>query len=224
MKTIAIILAAGNGNRMNPSASSGQAQPKAFLKLGEKTILERSIEVFEGCEQINEIVVVVPVGYKKDVIGHRQVVGGATRQESTQEALKVLPRDTDVVLIHDAARPFVSENIIKKGIEVCMKYGAVIPVLPIKNTIKRVKSRIVEETLERNELFEVQTPQIFFYDLITEAHTKAKKDGFDGTDDAILVERMGGKVATFEGEESNFKITTPKDLFIAKELINKNKQ
>jgi 2-C-methyl-D-erythritol 4-phosphate cytidylyltransferase len=146
--------------------------------------------------------------------------GGATRQQSVKRGLDKVDADTEIIAIHDAARPFVSSALIDRCVEAAYERGAVAVGLPVRDTIKIVSSeRWVKSTPERRSLWEIQTPQVFRAPLILEAHDRAAKEGIQATDDAVLVERMGIPVYVVEGERTNFKITLPDDLVFAEALI-----
>lgn len=224
MKTVAIIVAAGKGERIKSKF------PKQFLNLGKKPILAHTIEKFEKSRFVDEIVVVVPKDYlsfcSKEIIDKfelskvKKIVGGGKeRQDSVLKGLKATKSNTDIVLIHDGVRPLVKTQKINKIIEICRKEGPVIFALPIKETIKRVEKNRVITTLDRNKIWTVQTPQAFPYQLIMHAYKEADRDKFIGTDDSQLVERMGIAVRVIKGDEDNIKITTMEDLKIAEHLF-----
>ena len=158
------------------------------------------------------------------------VKGGLTRRQSVQKGLAFLDEDTDFVLIHDGARPFVTRKIISRVVLGAQKYGACIAGVPLKPTIKSIKYRVlsinkknifVDKTLDRRNLWEIQTPQVFRKDLIIEAHSKFKN--IDAADDALLVEKMCKNVAIVEGSYFNIKITTPEDLAFAEAILKVSK-
>jgi len=232
LKTVAIIAAGGRGERVVKSATTEQAKnlPKQFVMLGDKPLLAHTIERFERCELVDQIVVVAPedyLGYCSQKVVDKYsfgkvkkiVSGGEERQDSVFLGLKACPPDTSTVAIHDGVRPFVSTEKISEAILLCEQKRAVILAVPAKDTIKRVEDRAVVTTLDREKLWLVQTPQVFEYNLICEAYRKAEEDGFLGTDDSILVERLGFKVAVLEGEYENMKITTPEDIALAEKLL-----
>jgi 2-C-methyl-D-erythritol 4-phosphate cytidylyltransferase len=154
------------------------------------------------------------------------VSGGDFRQDSVWRGLQEVSADADVVLIHDCARPFVTKDIIEKCIEAAWEFGAAVPAVSVKNTVKKVSDDgFIEETVDRNFLWEVQTPQTFTRSIIIEAHQsynngKAAGDIEEASDDAYLVEKLGGKVKIVESSYDNFKITTPNDVLYADFLIN----
>jgi 2-C-methyl-D-erythritol 4-phosphate cytidylyltransferase len=140
------------------------------------------------------------------------VAGGRTRQDSVWLALQAAPDTADVVVVHDAVRPLITRRLIADVVRAAAGSGAAICALPIAETVKRVRGDLVEATLDRSELWTVQTPQAFRADLLREAHEKARRDGISGTDDAMLVERLGHPVRVVRGLAANVKITTPEDL------------
>ena len=226
MNVRAIIAAGGRGERM------GGDLPKQFIQIKKKPVLAYTLENFEKCKLIDEIILVVPEEYVGlcsyqvvDVFNFRKIrkiiSGGKERQDSVYKALLSLPGNTDIVTIHDGVRPFISPEKIIKSIEMCKQDKAVILALPINETVKRVEDGNVITTLDREKLWIAQTPQTFEYKLILEAYKKAEQDDFVGTDDSSLVERMGVKVRILEGDYENIKITTPEDLVLAERMIDR---
>lgn len=224
MKTVAVIVAAGTGKRIE-----GQL-PKQFLTLGDKPILAHAIEKFESCKMIDEIILVVPedyMGYCSQAVVdkfsfkkiNKIVNGGKERQDSVYLGLKACSGGTSIVAIHDGVRPFIPSDKISESVRLCRTKKAVVLAVSPKDTIKRVADGSVVTTLDRNKLCLVQTPQVFEYNLILDAHQKAKEDGFVGTDDSALVERLGHRVTILEGDYQNIKITTAEDLAIAERMI-----
>ncbi len=224
MKTVAIIVGGGKGTRIKGDL------PKQFLMLGDKPILAHAVEKFESCELIDEIILVVPedyLGYSTqriiDKFGFRKadkiVPGGETRQDSVYAGLKACPASTSMVVIHDAVRPLVSPDKISASVRLCEKKRAVVLAVPPKDTIKRGEGGLIVTTLDRDKLWLIQTPQVFEYRLILDAHEKAKEEGFVGTDDSVLVERLDKEVAILKGDYANIKITTAEDLAMAETLI-----
>ncbi|MGJ7044209.1 2-C-methyl-D-erythritol 4-phosphate cytidylyltransferase [Thermoanaerobacterium thermosulfurigenes] len=222
----AIIVAAGKGRRM------GTKLNKVFLKLNGKPVLYYTLNVFEKLLELNEIVLVVSnedIDYcRREIVDkynfkkvRRIVAGGMERQESVFNGLKAVDSRCDIVMIHDGARPFIDKTTLKKGIEESKLHSAVGIAVPVKDTIKVVDDdNFVVSTPDRTNLMAIQTPQIFEYRLIYEAHLKAMEDGFLGTDDTVLVERLGHKVKLVEGSYRNIKITTPEDLIISEAFLN----
>lgn len=212
-RVIAIIVAAGRGKRL------GSSLPKQFLKVRGRTILEMSVEAFEQNKYVDEIFVAANADYceltEKLCRGcsklKKVVVGGAERQDSVRAALGCLRGEDGIVLVHDAARPFVSEAVINAVIEGTADFGAAVPTVPAKDTIRQADGT-GSRTLQRETLACVQTPQGFRMSILKCAFEKAQADGFLGTDDASLVERMGINISMVQGEDANRKITTREDL------------
>ena len=223
MKAQAIIVAAGFGVRLKCS------QPKVLVYLQHKPILAYTLEAFEQSTSVKNIVVVAPKDYLaefKNIIAQYQiskvsgiVAGGATRAESVRSGLKALDKKIDLVAIHDGARPLVSPRIIEHTIEAAQKYDAAIAAVPVKSTIKSIDSKTmtVKETLNRRDLWEIQTPQVFKRELIIRAHKEVKVD--DPSDDAMLVEKLGIRIKIITGDYKNIKITTEDDLIIAEAFL-----
>lgn len=210
-RVTAVITAAGSGSRM------GTAIPKQFLKIADKTILQHAISPFEELELIDDILVVTSrdfvalcnelcSGFKKV---KEIVVGGKERQDSVKNALERVSEG--YVLIHDGARPFVTVEIIKNVLKDAHREGAAVAAVPVKDTIRK-QSHEGGRTLKRSELYSVQTPQGFDVEILKEAFSRAYQEGFYGTDDAGLVDRLGRAVAISEGSYSNIKITTKEDM------------
>lgn len=212
-RVIAIIVAAGRGKRL------GSSLPKQFLKVRGRTILEMSVEAFEQNKYVDEIFVAANADYseltEKLCRGFSKlkkiVAGGAERQDSVRAALDCLRGEDGIVLVHDAARPFVSEAVVNAVIEGTADFGAAIPTVPAKDTIRQIDGT-GSRTLQRETLARVQTPQGFRISLLKHAFEKAQAEGFLGTDDASLVERMGINISMVQGEDANRKITTREDL------------
>jgi 2-C-methyl-D-erythritol 4-phosphate cytidylyltransferase len=222
MTCAALITAAGYGTRM------GADRPKQYLDLGGSPLLARTVKAFEEHPLIDVIVITVPPGdetFCRSVVLEpygfskieRIVPGGATRQQSVLNGLVTLDR-TDIVAIHDGARPLVSEATITKTIEAARTTGAALACAPVKDTVKRKEGRHLL-TLSRTELWLAHTPQTFLTSLILEAHRAAEQQGFSGTDDSSLVERLGLPVAVVEDSPYNIKITTREDLQLARLLV-----
>lgn len=219
-----VIVAAGKGTRMNMDVN------KQYLEILDKPVLARTIQPFEDCDEINEIILVVnshDILFCKQEIVDRYgftkvksiVSGGSRRQDSVFNGLKDVNPGCDVVLIHDGARPFVSENLIVQCIHGAYESGAVCAGVPVKDTIKTADGQgYITGTLDRSLLWATQTPQSFRLSLIMEAHCMAGKDDFEGTDDAVLVERLGHKVKFVMGSYDNIKITTREDLPVAEAI------
>jgi 2-C-methyl-D-erythritol 4-phosphate cytidylyltransferase len=220
----AVIVAAGKSQRM------GEID-KLFAMLGGKPLLARTTQPFQQCSLIDQIVVVVS-GEREELC--RQLVsgeewskvsdvclGGRRRQDSVAAGLKHL-RDCQWVVIHDGARPFVTVDLIERGLEAARETGAAVAAVPVKDTIKvSGDDRLVRQTPPRQNLWAIQTPQVFRIDIITEAYKKANGDV---TDDASLVEQLGYKVKLYMGDYNNIKITTPEDLALAEVLWQKHER
>ena len=230
MKTVAVIPAAGEGVRM------GAGVAKQFMELEGRPLLAVTLENFERCSTVESVFVVVPpdsVSYcKEEIIKRyglskvRQVVpGGKRRQDSVRLGLEAAQGQFDLVLIHDGVRPFVGPEFIARIIQAASQHRAVIPVLPLKETVKEVgKNGRVAGTIERGSLRLVQTPQAFCYVDILSAHRRAADENWEEmTDDALLLERMGIPVAVIEGLEENIKITTPYDLELARFILSRRR-
>jgi len=210
-----VVPAGGMGARI------GTRTPKPFLRLGRTTILDLTLRRFQNPPLVHRIVVAVPSAHvapaRRLARPNRRplptiVMGGPTRQESVWQAMQALEPDTAIVVVHDAVRPFVTRPLVMAVIAAAREHGAALCALPIAETVKRVRGGLVVETVDRTELWTVQTPQAFHHALLREAHEKARRDGVVGTDDAMLVERLGHPVRVVPGLAENIKITTPADL------------
>lgn len=221
----AIILAGGKGKRM------GSAISKQFIDIKGKPIIYYTLKKFSENKKIDNIIVVLPedeVKYFKENILKKYelrinkiVIGGKERQDSVYNALKSLKNSsTDIVLIHDGARPFISERIINEGIKFAEIYGAAAPGVMPKDTIKvKNEKNFSVDTPNRANLVSIQTPQVFKFDEILECHEKIRYNGEMVTDDTIVVEKYGYSVYLYDGEYTNIKVTTPEDLILAERLI-----
>ena len=219
----AIVLAGGRGKRMQSNLS------KQFIEIKGKPVLVYTLEKFINNSNIDEIVLVLPedeIEYCKSQVLNKYnlkvdkiVIGGKERQDSVYNGLKALS-NPDIVLIHDGARPFISERIIEDGIRYTIEYGAAAPGVMPKDTIKiKNENNIAIDTPDRNNLVAIQTPQCFKYNEILECHKKVKEDKIIVTDDTMVVERFGYNVYLYDGEYTNIKITTPEDLILAERLV-----
>jgi 2-C-methyl-D-erythritol 4-phosphate cytidylyltransferase len=227
LKTSAIIAAAGFGRRF------GGSTKKQFQPLGGKPILAHSIGSFEE-SSVREIVLVIPedsLSYcSEEIVGKfnfkkviKFISGGGERQHSVRKGFNSLSGDTDVVVVHDGVRPFIGVDLIEKVIKGALKSGGAIVALPVKDTVKKSSyENYIEQTISRNCLWLAQTPQAFKYGVLKRAYEEAERDGFLGTDEASLVERIGVPVKLIEGSPMNLKITTEEDLRLA-ELVLKIK-
>ncbi len=219
MKRVSVIVvAAGEGKRFRG------AKPFALLK--GKPILDWSLDAFEEHEDVTEVILVLrddsrEKNYSKRYTKIVSVVGGGEKRQDSVLAgfCQIDPAKAEIVLVHDGVRPLVSSELIGRIIEAVQERGAVVPVIPIKDTVKRVDGQEVKQTLEREKLFRVQTPQGFFFSVLKAAFDQAEKDGFYGTDEAVLVEKIGKKVYVVQGDPKNIKITTPEDIKIAEAFI-----
>ena len=213
-KVTAVIVAAGRGTRF------GGDLPKQFLKIENRTVLEMAIEPFQSHPMVDALIVASSEEYVElcSRICERFdkmnafVLGGEQRQDSVRACLD--RTDEGLVLIHDGARPFVTAQVIDRVIEGAYNQGACVPCVPVKDTVRQTENVKCTSsvTLERSSLFCVQTPQGFDTELIRRAYIKAEEDGFIGTDDGVLAERLGAGVAIAEGDYANIKITTREDL------------
>jgi 2-C-methyl-D-erythritol 4-phosphate cytidylyltransferase len=223
MKVSVIIPAAGQGRRMEAGVS------KQFLLLGGEPILKRTLEVFLNEPSVSAVTLVVPEADVEAVSGEfgggrgklsEVVVGGKERQDSVHNGLKSLSADTDVVLVHDGVRPFVTPQMIRAAARAALDHGAAVAAIPVNDTLKRVDARgVIDGGVSREGLWRMQTPQAFRYPLLLRAFDKARQDGFYGTDEVSLVERLGQEVFVVAGAESNIKITRPEDLALAEILL-----
>jgi len=223
MKIVAIIPSAGMGRRMGK-------RKKPFLPLAGMPVMAHALLPFETSPLIGAIILVVPDDdreiCRRDLVnayGFQKVInvvaGGAERQDSVKAALNTLSASWDIVVVHDGVRPFVTVDLIERVVKAAITNGAAIAAVPVKDTIKEVVEGRVTRTVPRERLWSVQTPQAFRAELLVEAHEKAAEDGFSGTDDAALVERMGCAVSVVEGSYENIKITTPEDLVAGEAII-----
>jgi 2-C-methyl-D-erythritol 4-phosphate cytidylyltransferase len=221
-RAAAIVPAAGVGARM------GGRTPKQFMSLASAPILLLTATRLGRHPAIGTVVVAVPEGYTERAERVLQplrrharitiVVGGCERQDSVRQALDAVGEEARIVVVHDAVRPFVTPRLITEVIAAADAHGAALCALPVKETVKRVIGGSVEATVDRANLWLVQTPQAFLTVLLQEAHDKARRDGFLGTDDSALVERLGHPVRVVPGLEANVKITTPWDLRRARQF------
>jgi len=225
MRTVAIVPAAGSGNRMGRDVS------KQYLSLGGTPLLVHSLKVFEECPLVDALLVVVPpqdIDFVRNTLlapwDMKKVAGvipgGKERQDSVRAGIEALDPDAGVVIVHDAVRPFTTVELISQCIRTAGEEGAVTVGVPLKDTVKEVApDGRVMRTCDRSLLWLTQTPQAFRRDIIENAHRAAVRDGFRGTDDASLVERLGIAVRMIRGDYGNIKITTPEDLVIAEAML-----
>lgn len=228
-QVIALVPAAGRGLRM------GGSIPKQFLALGGEPLIIQSLVALQAAAVVDQIILAVPsadIDYcqREIVVKHRftkvtkVVAGGAERQDSVRHALAEVPSGTEIVLVHDAVRPFLTQGMIDGVVAAARKHGAAIIALPMRDTVKQVSSDgIIERTVDRAPLWLAQTPQAFRRDWIEEAHRKAHAEKVRATDDAFLVEWLGHAVAVVEGSGENIKVTRPEDLVIGEAILASRK-
>jgi len=229
-RVTAVVPAGGTGKRM------GAGAPKQFLMLGGVPMMVHTLRALERAPSVTDVVLVVPKeeqaralsevverhGLKKVL---KVVPGGATRQESVHHGLHEVAEDVEIVVVHDAVRPFVTPDLIERSIEAARKHGGAIAAVPMKDTPKQAgPDGLIQRTLDRHELWLAQTPQTFRRALVVEAYRKAEIEHVHGTDDAALVERLGHKVGLVEGSWENIKITTPEDMILAEAILAAKKK
>ncbi len=222
----AIFPAAGASRRMKTDTN------KNFLEIGGEIVLIRTLKTFSQVERINFLIVVVAeneveivekiLSAEKNLKPYKIVVGGSERQYSIANGLKFVPDDAEIILVHDAARPLINLRTIEEVIDAAEKFDGAIAAVREKNTIKIIDAEnFVKETPPRSELVAVQTPQGFRKKILLDAYKKAAEDNFLGTDDASLVERIGGKVKIVWSDYKNIKITTPEDIKVAESFLSR---
>lgn len=225
MAVIVLIPAAGMGRRM------GAATNKQYLALGDRPVLAHTLAIFDSHPLIDQILVISPeaeIDFCRSEVVERFafrkvqgiIAGGAERQESVANGLAAAnPVEDDLVLVHDGVRPFFPAALIPEVVATARKVGGCVVGVPVKDTVKRVADGRISATLERRQLWLAQTPQAFPAAVLLRAHAQAAQDGFRGTDDASLVERLGLPVVMLPGSERNIKITTPEDLILARAFL-----
>jgi len=226
-KVWAIIVAAGKGIRMNDPVK------KQYHSVAGLPIVVHTLKVFDSCRLIDDIILVVPEedlqfcdrefitgsGLKKKIT---LVAGGPQRQDSVYNGLQKIDVPDSIVVIHDGVRPFLTLDQLEACITEAKEHGACILGVPAFDTLKRVTaSKTIVETINREHIWFAQTPQAFRYDLIKKAHDKARQQGFWGTDDAALIEQIGGRVRIIAGSRNNIKITSLEDLELARILLER---
>lgn len=221
----AIITAGGSGKRMNHRLK------KQFIKLFGRPILFWTIDKFIQLNCIDKLIITLPkedmievydlIAAEYNIKKFKLVAGGKERQDSVLRALQSCNSKTDIVLIHDAVRPFITKADIIELIEICKQQKAVILAKKVKNTLKTVKNKQIVRTIDRSELYHAYTPQAFDFRLIKYYHEKARRDKLHFTDDAAILENFGQKVYILVSDTLNFKITDKNDLELARLLINK---
>lgn len=228
MSAIAIIPAAGIGTRM------GHETPKQFLSLDGIPLFIHTLRKFAAAPSCGEII----LGVRREEMDHAQleitkdglqnavrvVEGGGTRQETVARALAQASASTEVVLVHDAVRPFVTPDMIAQIVEAARLNGAAIFAVPSVDTVKQVEQEMITGTIPRERIALAQTPQAFRYGLLREAFDRALADGFQGTDESSLVERLGVNVKVLMGSDRNIKITKPSDLPLARLFLVQESQ
>jgi len=225
MKYIVILPAAGSGKRMKAGHN------KLFLTLRDKPILVHTLEVFEQDPNCTGIWLAVKPDERETIqemlrkFNITKVkglpAGGDERQHSVYACVQAAGDESELMLVHDAARPFIEPSVIAELVEVATKSGAAIAGVKAKDTMKRVRNHIIEETVDREQLWMIQTPQAFRTDILTQAQQQAAQDGFLGTDESMLVERLGIAVHVVESTYDNVKMTTQEDLLIGEAILQK---
>jgi len=224
--TSAIIVAAGSGTRMKSSV------PKPFLTLDNNTVLYHTIKRFLQVADISEIIIATSsqmlsseylrVSIPKSAsIPIRAIAGGKQRQDSVYNGLQAVNPDSIIVCIHDGVRPFIDPDTIKSTIELCNQYDGAIVAVPSTNTLKEIHDQLIVKTIDRDIIWQAQTPQTFRKDILINAYKQAFRTNITGTDDASLVEQSGGRIRTVAGSLRNIKITCQHDLLIAQLLLEK---
>ena len=225
-KVVAIIPAAGQGVRMG-------SHKKPFLKLDGIPILIHTLRKFVDCPEVSEIFLAAPPGdmdHMREMLGAGAVekkvtvvLGGNRRQDSVENCLRAAPSDTDLVAVHDAVRPFVTPVLISSVIQEAFRSGASILGILTVDTVKQVERNRILGTIPRERIILAQTPQVFRYGTLMQAFEKAREDGFQGTDEASLVEHLGVEVTVVTGSDRNIKITKPADLDLARFLLQQER-
>ncbi len=211
----AIVLCAGKSTRMGYN--------KMLLKIGNKTVFERTMDAFENCESIDEIIIAAPgedmesYGEMVKENGYAKVTnivqGGATRQESVANALMAISDECEYIAVHDGARPLIKEESITLVAQSAIEHGGAVAAVKSVDTLKAVdETGIITGTVDRERTVQVRTPQIFEREILLAAHKKAKEDNFEGTDECMLVERLNKKIQTVITGRDNVKITYPDDV------------
>lgn len=221
MKTSAIITAAGSGQRL------GRGEPKAFVLLGGRTMLSYSLATVASIGGIDEVIITVPAGMESAARAESShvklpvkiVPGGEERQDSIRIALSFTSAESELVVIHDAARPFADARLFDRCLDAARRSGGAIAAVPVSDTLKRGENGAIIATVPRAGLWQAQTPQAFQRALIVTAHERAAREGIVATDDADLAEQTGARVELIESTSRNIKITTPSDLEIAEAIL-----
>jgi 2-C-methyl-D-erythritol 4-phosphate cytidylyltransferase len=214
MRVAALLLGAGRGRRL------AQETPKAFALLERRTLLAWVVDAVDSCPEVEGFVVAVPPGWEAAARSGASssskllgvVTGGVTRQASVRAALKIVPERFDTIVCHDVARPRATPELFAKVLAALGRADGAVPGVPAPDTVKRVADGLVTETLDRDGLMLIQTPQAFHRLALEDAHLAAKAEGEVATDDAALLERAGFQVAVVPGDPVNRKVTVPEDL------------
>lgn len=225
MKASAIIVAAGSGQRL------GRAAPKAFVKIGERSMLSFSLRTITEVPEIEEVVIAAPAGMEKAARAEaaatglklpvKITAGGAERQDSVRIALALTSAEAEIIVVHDAARPFADTDLFARCIAAARRSGGAIAATPVSDTLKRATDDgVIAATVARAGLWRAETPQAFQRHLLVAAHERATLQKIVATDDSDLVEQIGGRVELVESRAINLKITTPADLALAELLAN----
>lgn len=214
----------------------GGAIPKQFLALGGQPLVVHTLRVLQASNAIHEIILAVPAAEREYCLTHivtphhfskvtKIVAGGEHRQDSVRHALAKIDREVDLVLVHDAVRPFLTEQMVQQVLEQAAMHGAAIIALPMRDTVKQVGAdRMIQRTVDRGPLWLAQTPQAFRRELLERAHQKAHLEGIQATDDAHLIELLGHPVAVVEGSGENIKVTRPEDMVIGEAILAARQQ
>ncbi len=229
MTVVALVPGAGLGRRIGPSAR------KPFFEIGGLPIMAHTLKLLQSITAVTEIIPILRDSDMEDTLAlvesygigkvRRIASGGAQRQDSVYNGLKLLEDGTDIVLVHDAVRPFASRKMVEEIIQAASMGTGAVPGVPVKDTIKEVDDEnFVASTLQRNRLVAVQTPQAFPCVMLKKAYDQAAAEGFLATDDAALVEHMGERVKIVAGSYENIKITTPGDLVLAESIYKKRER
>ncbi len=229
---MAIVPAAGLGKRF------GAGKKKAFQMLGGRPVIIRPLEVLQSIAEIAEIIPVLKVEDMEqgqelfDSYGltkiKRIAAGGKERQDSVYSGLKLVDDDDCIVIVHDGVRPLIEKELVEKAIEeltaseehVDKAVDGIVLGVPVKDTVKEIEGGVIKRTLKRDDLWAVQTPQVFLYKKIRAAYDQAARENFYSTDDSALLERYGGRIKVAMGSYKNIKVTTPEDLDIAELFLN----
>ncbi|MBQ8002861.1 MAG: 2-C-methyl-D-erythritol 4-phosphate cytidylyltransferase [Clostridia bacterium] len=218
----AIILSAGSSQRMGYN--------KMLLKMGNKTVFERTVEAFEECDMIDEIIIATP---KESVNQYGEIVreagytkvkwivpGGASRQESVANALAKVSNECEYIAVHDGARPLIKVESIEKVCQAAIEFGGAVASVMSVDTLKSInEAGMIVDTIDREKTVQVRTPQIFKKEILLLAHEKAKEEGFEGTDECMLVERCNFPIKTVITGRDNIKLTYPEDVLYMTEVL-----